>query len=75
MKLYKITMSGKKFYFAGYLSPCLYDQIEQFCRDRVSNTNNTPQKLFELLVQYITTELRQEITPIEVEHIFRVNLQ
>lgn len=75
MKLYTITISGKKFYFTGCLAPCLYDQIEQFCRDGLSNANSSPQILFELLIQYITTELRQEITPIEVEHIFRVNIQ
>ena len=74
MKLYAATIWGHKFYFTGHLTAEATEAIEHFCVQLNPIANkSTPQKLFELLINYIESELNYSVAPVDVEHIFRVN--
>lgn len=74
MKLYTITIHGHKFYFTGNLKDELITATEQFCRQLESKTNNTdPQKIFALVLRYIKSDCDCSVTPVDIEHIFRIN--
>ena len=74
MKLYTVTIRGFKYYFSGNLTPEAITASENFCLklERNSKTVNTA-TLFELLIDYIVSELGLSATPVTVEHVFRIN--
>lgn len=74
MKLYAITIYGHKFYFTGELRPETTTAVEHFCRQLESDMNETaPQKPFAFLLNYIKSTYNCPVTPINIEHIFRIN--
>lgn len=74
MKLYTVTIRGFKYYFAGDLLPGAINVIESFCLklEREGKAVDAV-VLFDRLIHYVTLELRLPITPVNVEHIFRIN--
>ena len=74
MKLYAVTIRGRKYYFSGDLTPEAIEAIEQFCLNLEMNKNNAHhQILFESVLKYTVSSLGFEIIPINIEHIFRIN--
>lgn len=74
MKIYTVTIRGFKYYFSGDLSPEAIQASECFCfglemDDKSVNTN----VIFKRLLSYINSELGLSVTPVNIEHIFRVN--
>ncbi len=74
MKLYTVTIRGYKYYFSGDLTPEVINASEKFCLklERDGKSVNAA-ALFERLINYITSELRVPVRPVNVEHIFRIN--
>lgn len=69
MKLYTFSICGRKFYAIGALSQDEVEEIENksiHLYDTISV--HDPQKIFKLLM-----DKQKNITPIEVEYIFRIN--
>ena len=74
MKLYSVTIRGFKYYFSGDLTSEAVTSIENFCLKLKTNSTSTDKTtLFEHLINYIASELGLTVTPINVEHIFRIN--
>lgn len=74
MKLYTVTIRGYKYYFYGNLSTEAINSIENVCINLERNSKSDDAViLFEYLVKHITLDLRFPITPVNVEHIFRIN--
>ncbi len=74
MKLYTVTIRGFKYYFSGNLTPEAINASESFCikMEKEGKSVNTA-ALFDHLINYIASELGIRVTPINVEHIFRIN--
>lgn len=74
MKLYTVTIRGFKYYFSANLTPEAINAIKYFCLklERDSKSVDTA-ALFDRLISYIASELGLPITPVNVEHIFRIN--
>ena len=74
MKLYAVTIRGFKYYFSGYLSLQAIQASEHFCLALEKDANSFDTNvLFERLLSYIDSELGLSVTPVNMEHIFRVN--
>lgn len=74
MKLYIITICGFKFYFLGDLTPEAINVCECVClRLKMDGKADNARALYERLISYMVSELEQAVTPIAIEHIFRVN--
>ena len=74
MKLYTATILGHKFYFAGHLTTKAVKSAEHFCSELDFDANNSdPQKLFTLLLNHFEADSDCSVTPVNVEHIFRIN--
>lgn len=74
MKLYIVTIYGHKFYFAGEMTAQITEAAEHFCIQLESNIKNSnPQKLFLLLLKHIQSDWNCPVTPVNIEHIFRIN--
>lgn len=74
MKLYTVTIRGRKYYFSGVLTPEAIQASERYCLDLELNNKNTHHAtLFEYLLKYIESTLGFAVIPISVEHIFRIN--
>lgn len=74
MKLYTVTIRGFKYYFYGDLTIDAINATEKFCRRlEVDGKADNATVSYERLINYIVSELGQSVTPITVEHIFRVN--
>ncbi|MBO5716409.1 MAG: hypothetical protein J6S23_08490 [Clostridia bacterium] len=74
MKLYTVTIRGRKYYFFGDLTPKAIQASERYCLDLELNNKNTHHaKLFDYLVKYIESTLGFTVIPISIEHIFRIN--
>lgn len=74
MKLYAATIRGFKYYFSGDLTPETINASERFClklEEDGQSANTTI--LFEHLINYIGSELGAPVTPVNIEHIFRIN--
>ena len=68
MKLYSVTIRGFKYYFSGDLTSEAVTSIENFClKLKMNSTSTDKTTLFE------HSELGLTVTPINVEHIFRIN--
>lgn len=74
MKLYTVTIRGFKYYFSGNLTPEAITASENYCLklERISKSVNAA-TLFDHLTNYIASELGLPVTPVTVEHIFRIN--
>lgn len=74
MKLYTVTIRGFKYYFSGNLTPETINASENFCLKLTKNSKaiNTD-TLFDLLINYISSDLKLTVKPVSVEHIFRIN--
>ena len=76
MRLYAVTIRGKKYYFRSNLSNDDLLSVESFCRyltdkDTVEESNEQ----FNTLLSYIRTVLKRQTTPTQIEHVFRINYQ
>ena len=75
MKLYAITISGKKFYFWGEMPSCVVQEIDNRCREISGRTTNkNAQKVFNSILEYIVINYDCQVIPSRIEHIFRINL-
>lgn len=76
MKLYTINIRGKKFYFTSN-HPLSIETIqagEQFCKFITMNDESSDAAtLYGKFLIHMTVTLRQNITPITIDHIFRIN--
>ena len=74
MKLYTVTIRGFKYYFSSDLTPEAISASESFCLklERDGKSVNAA-ALFDCLINYIASELGVPVTPVSVEHIFRIN--
>jgi len=75
MKLYSVSISGKKYYFLGIIPSSLIALIDDHCGSH-NNDNSThdPEEALSELYRYIRHELKCNINTINIEHIFRINL-
>ena len=74
MKLYTVTIRGFKYYFSGDLTPEAINAIESFClKLEMDSKSANAATLFERLRNYITSEQGLPVTPVKIEHVFRVN--
>ena len=74
MKLYTVTIRGRKYYFSGYLTQEAKQNCDLFCLDLELNYKDTHHEtLFEYLLKYIESTLGFSVNPIAVDHIFRIN--
>ncbi len=74
MKLYTITIRGRKYYFFAELTDEAIQASEQFCINLEVNSKTAHHKtLFECFLKYIKTTLGLNVIPVSVEHIFRIN--
>lgn len=74
MRLYTVTIRGFKYYFSGNLTHEAVIAIENFCLKLESNSKSVDTTmLFQYLINYIASELELSATPVNVEHIFRIN--
>ena len=75
MKLYTVTISGQKHYFCGDLSITSIELVDDYCL-RVSNGSSLKdsKEMFLSLLDYMHNNLCCDVTPIIIEHIFRINL-
>ena len=74
MKLYIVTIRGHKFYFTGKLTDDVIKAAESLCIQLGYNGNNfDPQKLFGRLLNHLESACECQVTPVNVEHIFRIN--
>lgn len=74
MKLYTVTIRGRKYYFSGNLTQKAIQACDLFCLDLELNYKDTPHEtLFEYLLKYIESTLGFSVNPIAVDHIFRIN--
>ena len=74
MKIYTATIYGHKFYFTGNLMTEAIKAVEFFCKQLESDANNTdPQELFTFLLNHIESYWDCSVTPMNIEHIFRIN--
>ena len=74
MNLYAVTIRGFKYYFSGDLSLQAIQASENFCLTLKKDANSFDTNiLFERLLSYIDSELGLSVTPVNIEHIFRVN--
>ena len=75
MKIYAVTISGQKHYFYSELSSTHLDIIDHYC-SQVSSSCPIEDAGKGLLsfFEYIRNDLGCTITPIVIEHIFRINL-
>ncbi len=75
MKIYAVTISGQKHYFYSELSSTIIHLIDRYC-SQVSDdcsTKDAKERLVSFF-DFIRNNLGLEITPVEIEHIFRINL-
>ena len=74
MKLYVVTIRGRKYYFSGDLTSEAIQASERYCLDmEVNNTDTNHATLFKHLLKYIDSTLGYAVVPICVDHIFRIN--
>lgn len=74
MKLYTVTIRGFKYYFSANLTPEAINAIEGFClKLEKGGKSFNVDTLFNLLANYISSELQLPIIPVKIEHIFRIN--
>lgn len=74
MRLYIVTICGRKFYFTGDLTAEITEATEHFCIQLEPDMKNSnPQKLFFLLLNHIKTDWDCPVEPVNIEHIFRIN--
>lgn len=74
MKLYTVTIRGFKYYFGANLTLEAISSIESFCLELEKSSNSVDvTTIFGFLANYISSELQLPITPVKIEHIFRVN--
>ena len=74
MNLYTVTIRGRKYYFSGDLNAEDIKSCELFCLQLESQEKNVhPKILFESFLHYIDSNLKCAVSPINVEHVFRIN--
>jgi hypothetical protein len=74
VKLYTVTIRGFKYYFSCDLTPEGITAIERFClKLEIDGKSANAATLFERLRNYIASELGLPVTPVKIEHVFRVN--
>lgn len=74
MKLYTVTIRGYKYYFSGNLTSEAITNSENFCLKLEKDCKSVnAATLFDRLINYISSELGLSITPVNIEHIFRIN--
>lgn len=74
MGLYAVTIRGYKYYFSGNLTSEAINAIESFCQNLERNSKSVDAvALFDRLISYISSELGLPISPVNVEHVFRIN--
>lgn len=74
-KLYAVTISGQKYYFLGSIPSHFIAPIDEYCNQASTNSSVKEPKGLQLLVQsFIQRNLQCDITPVVIEHIFRINL-
>lgn len=74
MKLYTVTIRGSKYYFGANLTLEAINSIENFCLELEKGSKSFDvTTIFGFLENYISSELQLPITPVKIEHIFRIN--
>lgn len=75
MKLYSVSISGKKYYFYGEISPSIIGMIEDYCRSHNNDESvHDPETAFSELYRYVRYKLQCSISPVSIERVFRINL-
>lgn len=74
MSIFAVTICGRKYYFACNLSENDISRVESYCGHLTNNPiSDDINEQFESLLNYIREELKLPITPIRIEHVFRIN--
>lgn len=73
MKLYSITIHGRKFYFEAQLSEKKCKLIDKICIN-IQNERLTdfPEDIFASFVKAISEETNTSVIPIGISHVFRI---
>ena len=74
MKLYSVSISGKKYYFLGKIPSSIIGFIDDYCDNYLNNSTRDPEIAFSELYKYVCYDLQCNINPVDIEHVFRINL-
>ena len=75
MKLYSVSISGKRYHFLGEIPLSLVSLIEDYCGSQNNDIlSHDSEKAFSELYRFVRYELKCNIIPIDIEHVFRINL-
>lgn len=75
MKLYSISISGKRYHFLGEIPLPLVSLIDDYCGSyNNGNSSDDPDKAFSELYRFVRYELKCNINPFDIDHVFRINL-
>lgn len=74
MSIFAVTIRGRKYYFACSLSDNDISRVESYCSHLTNNpVSDEINEQFDSLLNYIREELKLPITPVYIEHVFRIN--
>ena len=74
MKLYSVSISGKKYYFLGEIPSSIIGLIDDYCDNSHNDSTHDPVMVFSKLYRYVRYKLQCNICPVNIEHVFRINL-